>query len=134
LFESRIFNPYNLFMKKTFFLFLIAIGFYFSGFAQKAGSSAQDKPGLADEIKTTLIVELKVSEDKAGRIMVIEDEFYNKQASFNTLNLSAIRKKEKLREAHLERRAKLVAVPLAPRQIEDAMQIVEKIRRKSGLQ
>jgi hypothetical protein len=121
-------------MKKTFCLFLITISFYFSGFAQKAASSAQDKPGLADEIKATLLVELKVSEDKAGKIVVIEEEFYNKEASLNKMYFSAIKKKEKLREAHLERRQKLVAVPLAPRQVEDAMQIVEKIRRKNGLQ
>jgi hypothetical protein len=121
-------------MKKTFCLFIITISFYFSGFAQKAASSAQNKPELADEIKATLIAELKVSEDKAGKIVMIEEDFYNKEASVNTLNLSAIKKKEKLREAHMERRVKLVAVPLAARQIEDAMQIVEKIRRKNGLQ
>lgn len=117
-------------MRKLFFFLLLSF-FSISIYAQK--TVAADSPNAVNEqIKIALVSELNLSNDLAERIVVIEEEFFLKVKAIKALKEPPLKEKEKVREATIVRRSKLTAAPLAPRQMEDVMMIVENIRRKQG--
>ena len=115
-------------MRKSL-LFLLFACLASAVFAQK--TSLDNKPSVVnDQIKAALVSELSLASDVADRVVLIEDDFFNQVTAIKALKETAIKEKAKIRDAIIIRRNKLSAVPLAPRQMEDVMMIVENIRRK----
>lgn len=117
-------------MRKTF-LFLLLSLFSVGLYAQKT-VAVEGSNAVNEQIKKALISELHFSNDLADRVVLIEDEFFLQVNAIKALKENPVKEKEKIREATLTRRNKLIAAPLAARQMEDVMMIVENIRRKQG--
>ena len=122
-------------MRRLFFTMLVVASTYVGGNAQ---NSTTEKQVIAnEEIKRELISKLSFSEDKAEKILAIENEFHGSLSSVRKLaeNTEA-EKKEKgkqLNSAHVLRRSKLMELPLTGRQMEDTIELSESIRRKHKL-
>ena len=122
-------------MRKLVFTILIVALTYIAGSAQN--SSAEKQAATNEEMKKEFVSKLSFSEDKAEKILAIENEFYTSLASVKKLaENSEAEKKEKnkqLSAAHVLRRSKLMELPLTGRQMEDTIELSESIRRRHKL-
>lgn len=117
-------------MRKSLYFFVLLITFCTTGFAQKTSKA----DAANEEIKTALATELNLPGAVADKVLVIENEFYAKLAAINALVDIPVKEKEKkLHEAHVTRCTKLMETPFTPRQMEDVIILVEKIRVKHKL-
>ena len=120
-------------MRKIFSLLLFS--FFLHGIVaaqQTDATTAQSK--ATEEIRSTLTSKLQLSTRTVEKIISIESEFFAKLAAVQTTaGLSVQEVEMKNNEAHVTRRAKLKEVPLAERQMEEVMDLVESIRRKHKL-
>ena len=122
-------------MRKLFFLLFIASLFCVESSAQQTQA---DKLAAANqETKTTLVAKLNVAGDKADKIITIENEFYTSMAAIYKLpDATTAEKNERKRkehDAHVIRRQKLMELPLTGREMEEAMETSQAIRRKHKL-
>ena len=122
-------------MRKILFLLFTAASFCVEGAAQQTQA---DKLAAANqETKTALLAKLNVAEDKADKIITIENEFHASMAVINKLHSATTaetnEKRRKEHDAHVIRRQKLMELPLTGREMEDAIETSEAIRRKHKL-
>ena len=122
-------------MRKLVFTALITMLVHFIGIAQ--GSVADKQAAANEEMKKELVAKLKVAEDKAEKILAIENHFHTSIAATKTMaeNSEAEKKlrRAKEHEAHVTRRAKLMELPLTGREMEDVIELSESIHRKNKL-
>lgn len=121
-------------MKKLIVALFLVGAFQFSVTAQ----TADDKlAAVNQEIKTGLVSKLKIDDDKAEKIIVIENEFHASMAAAKNLPVATkTQRKEKetmVHSAHVLRRQKLMELLLVGRQMEDVIEISEAARRKHKL-
>lgn len=121
-------------MKKLIISLFVIAAFQFSAVAQ----SETDKLAASNqELKTSLAAKLKIVDDKADKIIAIEDEFHNSIAAAGKLpeNTTAEKKEKQknIHSAHVLRRQKLMELPLTGREMEDVIEISEAARRKHKL-
>ena len=86
-------------MKKVFLLLAIGLVFSVSGYAQKPSADSKFQQA-ADELKTALVTKLSLSQEAAGKIAVIENDFNQRLSAIEAMgNVPAKDKEAKLNEA-----------------------------------
>ena len=117
-------------MRKIFGLFMALCLIQNNSFSQKNVQASSVQLSVGEDLKTALMSKLSLSNEVAGRIIVIEKEFHTQLAAIAALGEIPIKEKEiKLNAAHVARRKSLIAIPLSSRQMEDVVMVSDGVFR-----
>ncbi len=113
-------------MKRIIFSLLLA-----SVICLAASAQQTDKTAVNEALKKELIAKLSMTEDAAGKAVVIEAEFYTALATASAMPVATTTEQnaqhKKIHEAHVSRREKLLALPLTGRQMEEVVMISDRL-------